>query len=127
MIACSTTIEAQWRTIANHDLIIEGDKKNFSNQAEIIVKLQASVAQPSADKSAVEVEKTAVREDYLGHQNAFERKMEKFGATFLNFYVNSLLHQGSLGYLVPKFACTLALVWEEILSRFSDSDDVYTE
>lgn len=130
--ACNMIIEAQKKTIVDHDKTVEGHNKTIaeyeefvkscdkiiSNKAHTISLLQERVARLSIDKNRSEVEKAAVMVDYLELHDTFERKMEKMDDTILNFYVNSLMHKGSLSYLGPKFPSTLVRVWKEMLTRF---------
>lgn len=84
--------------------------KTIFDQDETIALLQERAAWLSADKTRIEVEKAAVTADYLELHDTFEKKMEKMDDTILNFYVNSMLHQGSPSYLDLKFPRTLAMV-----------------
>jgi len=89
-----------------------------SAQSVEIFVLQAKLARDEQERDQALAGKATAEE-------AFGNSRAEINSTLFEFYKHRILGRGSLRFLGPKYAITLAEVWEQIVSELGESS--YTE
>ena len=91
-------------------MMVEMQKKTISEQAQEIASLHEYVLTVDGEKKKMVVEKASTDASFSELQDTFTKNMVGLDVTILSFYVNSVLHLGSLSYLDPLVPRTLDVV-----------------